>query len=339
MTLPAGSVSDCALFVLLLLGLGFGILAWRNPLWLVDQQIDARLRLHGVHSEFVTVNGYKMHYLVGGTGRPLVLVHGLGSRAAGLGQPDTAAHRRWPSRVCRGFVGVWSVPRSPGMRATPSRSRQRWSRAFSIASTCSRWIWPVGPWADGSRCGLRCSSRSASGVWCCWIARVCALSWASIPLCFSRPRRRILAALEELLVPHPRPLPGFLAMAMLRRGDHVGWVVRRSVQSMMTGEDLVDGKLGRADHAGAYRLGRPGPADPALGRLSAALGDTPVGARCVRRLRASCARAVRQPGRAERGGFSECTAGTDGDGAADPEHRQQRQRHIAGQCIAGPFQT
>lgn len=31
---------------------------------------------------------------------------------------------------------------------------------------------------------------------------------------------------------------------MLRKGDHVGWVVRRSVQSMMTGEDLVDGKLG-----------------------------------------------------------------------------------------------
>src|ERR1700685_1599551 len=68
-------------FVLLLVGLGFGILAWRNPLWLVDRRVDARLRLQGVHSEFVTVNGYKMHYLVGGTGRPLVLVHGLGSRA------------------------------------------------------------------------------------------------------------------------------------------------------------------------------------------------------------------------------------------------------------------
>ena len=53
-----------------------------------------------------------------------------------------------------------------------------------------------------------------------------------------------LVKLEEILIPHPRPLPGFLAMAMLRRGDHVGWVVRRSVQSMMTGEDLVDGKLG-----------------------------------------------------------------------------------------------
>src|SRR5271156_1427421 len=64
------------------LGLGFGVLAWRNPLWLVDKQVDAKLRLRGMHSEFVTVNGYNMHYLVGGTGRPLVLVHGLGSRAA-----------------------------------------------------------------------------------------------------------------------------------------------------------------------------------------------------------------------------------------------------------------
>src|SRR5271170_8443701 len=67
---------------LLLLGLMLGILGWQNPLWLIDRQVSARLRLHGVHSEFVTVNGYKMHYLVGGAGRPLVLVHGLGSRAA-----------------------------------------------------------------------------------------------------------------------------------------------------------------------------------------------------------------------------------------------------------------
>jgi pimeloyl-ACP methyl ester carboxylesterase len=53
-----------------------------------------------------------------------------------------------------------------------------------------------------------------------------------------------LAQLQELLVPHPHPLPEFLAMAMLRRGDDIGWVVHRSVDSMMTGKDLVDGKLG-----------------------------------------------------------------------------------------------
>ena len=39
---------------------------------------------------------------------------------------------------------------------------------------------------------------------------------------------------------------------------------------MMTGKDLVDGKLGALDHAGADWLGRPGPTDPARGRLQAA---------------------------------------------------------------------
>src|ERR1700761_8153881 len=56
------------------------ILAWRNPLWLIDRQVDARLRLNGVHGEFATVNGYKMHFLAGGNGRPILLLHGLGSR-------------------------------------------------------------------------------------------------------------------------------------------------------------------------------------------------------------------------------------------------------------------
>src|ERR1700685_2130730 len=76
----ARRVGRVALFAMLLLALGFGVLAWRNPLWLVDKQVAARLRMNGVHSEFVTVNGYKMHYLVGGGGPPLVRVHGLGSR-------------------------------------------------------------------------------------------------------------------------------------------------------------------------------------------------------------------------------------------------------------------
>src|ERR1700712_3273279 len=67
---------------LLLVAVVFAAIVWRNPLWLVDQAVDANLRVHGVHSEFVNLNGYRMHYLVGGSGQPLVLVHGLGSKAA-----------------------------------------------------------------------------------------------------------------------------------------------------------------------------------------------------------------------------------------------------------------
>ncbi len=100
--------------VLLLLALGFGILAWRNPLWLVDKQVDARLRLQGVHSEFVTVNGYKMHYLVGGSGRPLVLVHGLGSRGLDWANLIPQLIAGWPSRICRGFAGIWALCAAQG---------------------------------------------------------------------------------------------------------------------------------------------------------------------------------------------------------------------------------
>jgi pimeloyl-ACP methyl ester carboxylesterase len=64
------------------------------------------------------------------------------------------------------------------------------------------------------------------------------------PALFQPASPKELAALEELLMPHPPPVPRFLAMAFLQRSQKIGWVVHRSLQSMMTGEDLVDGKLG-----------------------------------------------------------------------------------------------
>ena len=103
-------------FVLLLLTLGFG--SWPGEIrcgWSTGRS-DARLRLHGVHSEFVTVHGYKMHYLVGGTGRPLVLVHGLGSRALDwanlIPRLIEGGHRVYAA----GFVRVWTFGAAQGCR-------------------------------------------------------------------------------------------------------------------------------------------------------------------------------------------------------------------------------
>ncbi|HET6219628.1 MAG TPA: alpha/beta fold hydrolase [Acidobacteriaceae bacterium] len=230
-------------FVLLLAGLGFGILAWRNPLWLVDQQIDARLRLRGVHSEFVTVNGYNMHYLVGGTGRPLVLVHGLGSRGADwanlIPRLIDGGHRVYALDLL-GY-GRSAQPRD----ASYSISDQALMVEGFLNSQHLRQVdlagWSMGGWI-AMRVALQQPER---------IRRLVLLDSAGLrfklgfdPALFQPASPTDLAQLEELLVPHPRPLPGFLAMAMLRRGDRIGWVVHRSVESMMTGADLVDGKLG-----------------------------------------------------------------------------------------------
>ena len=60
----------------------FAMVAWRNPLWIADRGLAATLRLRGVRGEYATVDGHKIHYLVGGSGKPVVLIHGLGSRGA-----------------------------------------------------------------------------------------------------------------------------------------------------------------------------------------------------------------------------------------------------------------
>jgi len=229
--------------VLLLAVLGFVILAWRNPFWLVDRQTDARLRLHGVHSRYVKVDGYQLHYLVGGSGRPLLLVHGLGSRGedwANLIPQLIAGGNRVYALDLLGY-GDSAQPRD----AQYSIPQEAAIVEGFLDSQHLRQV-DVAGWSMGGWIALQVALHQPQRV-----RRLVLLDSAGLrfqlsfdPALFQPASPQDLAKLEELLFPHPRPLPGFLAMAMLRRGDHVGWVVRRSVQSMMTGQDLVDGKLG-----------------------------------------------------------------------------------------------
>jgi pimeloyl-ACP methyl ester carboxylesterase len=229
--------------VLLLAMLSFVILAWRKPLWLVDRATDARLRLHGVQSRFVTVNGYKLHCLVGGSGRPLLLIHGLGSRGEDWGnlipQLISGGNRVYALDLL-GY-GESAQPKD----ASYSISQQAAIVEGFLDSQHLQRV-DVAGWSMGGWIAMEVALHQPQRV-----RRLVLLDSAGLrfklsfdPALFQPASPKDLVKLEELLLPHPRPLPGFLAMAMLRRGDHVGWVVHRSVESMMTGQDLVDGKLG-----------------------------------------------------------------------------------------------
>ena len=320
------------LFTLLLVALGFGIVVWRNPLWLVDRQVDARLRLHGVHSEFTTVNGYKMHYLVGGSGRPLVLVHGLGSRALDwanlMPQLIDGGHRVYALDLL-GY-GQSAQPKSGDYSIADQASMVQGFLDSQHLQQVDLAGWSMGGWI-AMRVALQHPER---------IRRLVLLDSAGLrfklgfdPSLFQPASRKDLAALEELLVPHPRPLPGFLAMAMLRRGDHIGWVVHRSVQSHDDRARLGGWKAGRLNHARADWLGRAGSADPACGRLQTPPGDIAVRARCVCRLRPSCAWTMCRSSGTKCGGLSECATGPYGDGSAHPGARRSMIGTLPNICV------
>jgi pimeloyl-ACP methyl ester carboxylesterase len=230
------------IFLLLVVSVA-GIAVWRNPLWLVDRQIDARLRLHGVSSHFVTVGGYKMHYLVGGSGRPLLLVHGLGSRGedwADLIPQLIDGGNRVYALDLLGY-GLSAQPKDKEYSITEQALMVEGFLDSQHLQRVDLAGWSMGGWIS-MRVALDQPER---------IRRLVLLDSAGLrfklgfdPALFQPASLTDLAELEDLLIPHPHRLPRFVAMAMLRRGDQIGWVVRRSVQSMMTGQDLLDGKLG-----------------------------------------------------------------------------------------------
>jgi pimeloyl-ACP methyl ester carboxylesterase len=229
------------IFLLLVVAVA-GIAVWRNPLWLVDRQIDASLRFHGVRGHFVTVDGYKMHYLVGGSGRPLLLVHGLGSRGedwANLIPQLIAGGNRVYALDLLGY-GLSAQPKDKEYSITEEAILVEGFLDSQHLQRVDLAGWSMGGWI-GMRVALDQPER---------VRRLVLLDSAGLrfklgfdPALFQPSSLTDLAELEDLLIPHPHRLPRFVAMAMLRRGDQIGWVVRRSVQSMMTGQDLLDGKL------------------------------------------------------------------------------------------------
>jgi pimeloyl-ACP methyl ester carboxylesterase len=228
------------LSLLATLALGLGV--WRNPLWLVDRQIDARLRLHGVHSKFASIDGYKLHYLVGGSGRPLLLVHGLGSRGedwANLIPQLIAGGNRVYAIDLLGY-GMSEQPRDRNY----SIAEQAIMVKDFLDSQHLRQVDLAG-WSMGGWIAMRVALDHPERV-----RRLVLLDSAGLrfklgfdPALFQPTSPNDIAELQDLLIPHPKRLPRFVAMAMLRRGGETGWVVQRSVQSMMTGQDLLDGKL------------------------------------------------------------------------------------------------
>ncbi len=228
--------------VALLVAAGIGFLL--RPVSYFDESMYLREALKGVGSRDIQVHGYRVHYLEEGpkSGKPVVLVHGLGGRAEDW--------RNLAPYFARAGFHVY-MPDLIGY----GRSEAPANFSYSVQDEAGIVIgfldalglkqvdlggWSMGGWivqlvaAEAPARVSRLMLFDAAGLHVVpdWDTRL-----------FNPKTPAQLNELEMLLTPHPKRIPGFVAADVLRISARTGWVVDRAMASMLSGQNVTDGLL------------------------------------------------------------------------------------------------
>lgn len=224
-------------------------IAMLRPLDLLWTAAEARLMFHGIHSENTRipvpgVGNVRVHYYEGGSGTPLVLVHGLGGRA-----------EDWVNLMpglVRDHHHVYALD-------LPGYGRSEWPRnaKYSIAEEAGdvkAFMNKMGlqqtdlaGWSMGGWVAMRVALDEPQRIRRLMIFDSAGLTFGLTwdPSLFVPDTPEKLQTLDNLLMPNGAPpVPKFVQRAIFRFEKKHGWVVQRNMDSMLTRDDLLDGKLG-----------------------------------------------------------------------------------------------
>lgn len=229
-------------FLALVLVLG-ALFAWR-PTAFFDAGERVTMWRYGIQSRDVMLGRYRIHYLVAGQGRPLVLVHGLGGSSANwlnsipdytrrgyrVYAPDLLGHGASDAPdidyavpkqavVLKQFLDTMQI----GEADVAGISMGGWTSALLAAQNPGR----VRHLVLLDSAGMRMPEDEARKA----AASLMPHDPASLA--------RMMAAITV----NPPPIPGFIARDLLRRIREREWVVRRALDAMLTGADVLDGRL------------------------------------------------------------------------------------------------
>jgi pimeloyl-ACP methyl ester carboxylesterase len=223
----------------LLLLAGIGFLLW--PVSYFNETMYLRAALHGVESRSVQVQGYRIHYLVEGpaNGQPVVLVHGLGSRAEDW-------RNLTPYLAQAGFRVYMPDLLGYGRSQTPANFsysvRDEAGIVIGFLDALGLKRVDLGGWSMGGWIVQLVAAEAPARV-----ARLMLFDSAGLHVnpdwdtrLFTPATPGQLSQLESLLTPHPEPIPGFVAADILRLSGRNGWVIDRAMASMLTGQDVTD---------------------------------------------------------------------------------------------------
>jgi pimeloyl-ACP methyl ester carboxylesterase len=217
---------------------------WARPLSYFNELTYIQMSLAGAHSRSVTVAGHRLHYYMMGPsqGAPVVLVHGLGGRCEDW--------RNLAPFLVRAGFRVY-MPDLPGH----GRSAQPADFSYSIPDQAATIVGfmdamglkqvDLGGWSMGGWIVQRIAAEHPDRV-----VRLMLFDSAGIhevPVWDTRlftPASAVeMDQLDALLMPHPPRVPGFIMADILRVSRQHAWIIRRALDSMLTGRDATDGLL------------------------------------------------------------------------------------------------
>jgi pimeloyl-ACP methyl ester carboxylesterase len=226
------------LAVIALLG---GLALVMRPVSFFNGSMFIEQKLSGVENHSIVVDGYRMHYLAKGPpgGPPVILVHGLGGRAEDW--------RLLAPYLSKAGFRVY-MPDLPGY----GRSARPRDFSYSVRDEATVLVdftkslglqqvdlggWSMGGWIvqivarEHPEIVRKLMVFDSAGLY----ARP---DWDTNLFMPKSPAQ--LDQLEALLMPQPTPIPSFVARDILRNSHEHAWVIKRALDSMMTGDDVTD---------------------------------------------------------------------------------------------------
>lgn len=200
---------------------------------------------HDIRPGDVMVGPYKLHYLASGQGRPLVLVHGLGDSSASWLKSIPDYTRRGYRVYAPDLLGFGASDTPDIDYAVPRQASvlRQFMDAMGIRQADIIGI-SMGGWTSALL-----AEHSPERV-----RRLVLLDSAGMRMPEAEARRAAasliprtpgdLARMMAAVTVNPEPIPGFIARDLLRRMHEREWVVRRALDTMLTGADVLDGTLG-----------------------------------------------------------------------------------------------
>jgi pimeloyl-ACP methyl ester carboxylesterase len=232
------------LWLIVIVAVALGVGFFMHPLFYLNELTYFQEWKSGVENRDVVVNGIRMHYLAEGPtgGQPVLLIHGLGSRAE-----DWASLAPY---LVRAGYRVY-IPDLPGY----GRSQKPADFSYSIHDEAVMVAGfldalglqraDLGGWSMGGAIVQHVAFDHPDRVRKLILFDAAGLNEPVVfdTRLFTPENADQLSQFEALLSPHPVEAPGFITRDILKYFQHNAWVIQRAMASILTRKDATDSML------------------------------------------------------------------------------------------------